>query len=120
MRDDFDTYMNEWAEPLPPDPRPVPESVPMEKTVVVDFVGEAEKPKTYLDEGDKPAFKKRQEEGFSMAPPVDIYEPGFRSDVYAAIKRYFLDKKATQNRIQAIREKTGIGRNRTWTPGGNS
>lgn len=111
MSDNFDSYMEEWSQPLPPDPRPVPEAVPMERTQLVDIATQAEAPKT-----DAKPFEKRKEEGFSMAPPLDVYEPGFRSDLYAAIKSYFKHQKVTRDKIQAIREKTGIGRYRTWTP----
>lgn len=88
----------------------------MEKTELVDLAGASGEKKTYLDGGEEPAFKKRQKEGFSMAPPVDVYEPGFRSDLYAAIKSYFKKQKETRERVQQIREKTGIGRHLTWTP----
>lgn len=114
--DKFDSYMEDWAAPLPPDPRPTPESVPMEKTEIIDLATEAEKPKNYLNEGEQKPFEKLKEEGFSMAPPLDVYEPGFRTDLYKAIKGYFKDKKATREKLQAIREKTGIGRYRTWMP----
>jgi hypothetical protein len=114
--DKFDSYMEEWSQPLPQEPevKPPPESIPMEKTVLVDLAGAVENKKTYLEEGDE-ARKARKAEG-TLAPPVDVYEPGFRTDLYAAIKSYFRKQKETRERIQAIREKTGIGRYRTWTP----
>lgn len=112
--DKFDSYMNEWAEPLPEPPKPAPEEVPMEKTVLVDLASEVENKKTYIGEGE-PAWKKKKEEG-TLAPPVDVYEPGFRSDLYAAIKSYFKKQAETRKKVQAIREKTGIGRYTTWTP----
>lgn len=114
--DKFDSYMDEWSEPLPPDPRPTPESVPMERTEVVDLASEAENPHTYVDDDGRKVFEQRKEDGFEIAPPVDVYEPGFRSDLYSAIKKYFKDKRDMSQKLQAIREKTGIGRHRTWTP----
>ncbi len=112
--DRFDEYMNDWAQPLPEAPRPDPVSVPMEKTVLVDFASEAEAPRTHL-EADSEARLARKESGIA-APPVDVYEPGFRTDLYSAIKDFFRKQKETRERVQAIREKTGIGRYRTWTP----
>jgi hypothetical protein len=114
---DFDKYLEELSAPLPEEPPapPPPESIPMEKTELMDLASEAENKKTYLDEGGEPSWKKKKEEG-TLAPPVDIYEPGFRTDLYAAIKGYFKKQKETRDRVQKIREKTGIGRYTTWTP----
>ncbi len=112
--DDFDKHMDEWAQPLPPEPQWLPEAIPMEKTVLVDLASEVEAPKTHL-EADSAARLERAASGVA-APPVDVYEPGFRSDLSAAIKSFFMKQKATRERVQAIREKTGIGRYRTWTP----
>lgn len=108
MDRDFEKHMSEWAEPLPEPPKPVPESVPMERTVVVDLATEAENKKQYIDEGEA-KWKKNKEEG-TMAPPVDVYEPGFRTDLYAAIKKYFKDQKAIRENNQRLREKMGMGR----------
>ncbi len=108
--DKFDSYMEEWAAPLPPAPEPPPpEAIPMEKTQLVDLASEVENKKTYLDENAPPAWKKKKEEG-TLAPPVDVYEPGFRSDLYAAIKSYFKKQRDTREMVQRVREKTGIGR----------
>ena len=112
--DRFEEYMNEWAEPLPSEPKPPPESVPMEKTVLVDLAEGVENKKTYIEEGSA-AREARKAEGIA-APSVDVYEPGFRTDLYAAIKSYFKKQADTRKKVQAIREKTGIGRYRTWTP----
>lgn len=112
--DKFDSYMEEWAQPLPEPPKPVPEAVPMEKTVVVDLAGEVENKKTHLEENSD-ARLARKAEG-TLAPPVDVYEPGFRSDLTAAIRSYFKKQADTRKRVQAIREKTGIGRHVTWIP----
>lgn len=115
--DKFDSYMEEWAQPLPEPPAPPPpESVPMEKTVLVDLASEVENKKTYLDEDGAAAKRLARKEEGTLAPPVDVYEPGFRSDLYAAIKSYFKKQAETRKRVQAIREKTGIGRYTTWTP----
>jgi hypothetical protein len=105
----FDAYMEEWSQPLPEAPKPDPVEVPMEKTVLVDYATEVENRKNYLEEGREPAFKKKREEG-TVAPPVDVYEPGFRSDLVAAIKSYWKKQRETREKVQKIREKTGIGR----------
>ena len=108
--DKFDSYMEEWAKPLPEAPAaPPPEAVPMEKTVLVDLASEVENKKTYLENDAAEKRLARKEEG-TLAPPVDVYEPGFRSDLYAAIKDYWRKQKATRDRVQRVREKTGIGR----------
>ncbi len=112
--DKFDSYMEEWAQPLPEPPPPPPEVVPMEKTVLVDLASEVENKRTYIGDED-PAWKLKKAEG-TMAPPVDVYEPGFRSDLTAAIKDFFRKQAETRANNQRIREKTGIGRYRTWTP----
>jgi hypothetical protein len=108
--DKFDSYMEEWAEPMGEAPKPPPEAVPMEKTVLIDIAGESENPKNYLNEGQEKAFEKRKKEGFEMNAPVDVYEPGFRSDLVSAIKNYWRFKRETRERHDAIRAKTGFGR----------
>lgn len=107
--DKFDSYMDEWAAPLPEAPLPPPpEAVPMEKTVLVDLATEVENKKTHLEENSEKRLA-RKAEG-TLAPPVDVYEPGFRSDLYAAIKSYFKKQRDTREMVQRVREKTGIGR----------
>ncbi len=106
--DKFDSYMEEWAQPIPEAPKPLPESIPMENTVVVDLASEVENKKTHLEDGSEQRLA-RKEEG-SLAPPVDVYEPGFRSDLTAAIRSYFKKQRDTRQMVQRIREKTGIGR----------
>lgn len=113
---DFEKYNSEWSEPLPEAPKPLPESVPMEKTVIVDLASEVEEKKTYLDENGAASSRRARKEEGTLAPPIDIYEPGFRSDLYAAIKSYFKEQKRVRDNNQRIREKTGIGRHLTWTP----
>lgn len=113
--DKFDTYMEEWAQPMPEAPQPPPpESVPMEKTVVVDLASAVENKETHLEESSDRRLA-RKAEG-TLAPPVDVYEPGFRSDLTAAIKDFFRKQRETRDRVQKIREKTGIGRYVTWIP----
>ena len=115
MDRDFDKFNDEWSQPLPdaPEPPPPPESVPMEKTVLVDLASEVENKRSVLN-AEADAREKRKAEG--MDAPVDVYEPGFRSDLRDAILDYFRRQKAVRERNQMIREKTGIGRYRTWTP----
>ena len=105
----FDSYMEEWSQPLPEAPKPDPVEVPMEKTVLVDYATEVENKKNYLNEGQEPAFKKQREEG-TVAPPVDVYEPGFRTDLVAAIKRYWREKRETADKVQKLQKKLGLGR----------
>lgn len=108
--DKFDSYMEEWSKPLPEAPQaPPPEAVPMERTVLVDLAGEVENKKTYLENDAAEKRLARKEEG-ALAPSVDVYEPGFRSDLYAAIKSYFKKQAETRKMVQRVREKTGIGR----------
>ena len=105
----FDQNMDELP-PMPEAPKPDPVEVPMEKTVLVDYATELENRKNYLEEGQEPAFKKKREEG-TVAPPLDVYEPGFRTDLVSAIKRYWREKRETQQRVQALQKKLGLGRN---------
>lgn len=109
MDRNFDQYLESLSEPLPEAPKfvPAPESQPMEKTVLVDLASEVENKKTYIPE--KAAWKEKKAEG-NMAPPVDVYEPGFRSDLTAAIKDYFKRQKAIRDNNERIRKITGIGR----------
>lgn len=107
MNDDFDRYVDSLDTAIPE--APLPESVPMEKTVLVDMAGELEAgAKPYVaTEGNKP-FEKRKAEGVTnYAPPVDVYEPGFRSDLYEALVAYFRKQADTKARNQRLREKIG-------------
>lgn len=117
MDRDFDKYLEELSQPLPdaPEPQmaPLPESVPMEKTVLVDLAGEVEGKKSVLN-AEADARSARKAEG--MDAPVDVYEPGFRTDLRDAILSYWRDQRKIRENNQKIREKTGIGRYRTWTP----
>lgn len=87
---------------------PPPYKEPEIKTEVLDLATEVENKKTYVPtEGDKKPFEKRKEEGFSMAPPVNIYEPGFRSDLYEAIINFWRQKKQIRQRNADLKEKMG-------------
>lgn len=107
MDRDFDAYLDRLSAPLEePPPAPAPE--PMENTVVVDLATEVENPKTYLDEGTERRLKQAAEG--TVAPPVEIYEPGFRTDLYEALTDYFKKKREIRRNNDRIRQITGIGR----------
>ena len=87
-------------------PEPPVYKEPDTKTEIVDLATEAEKPKTYVPEEKK--FKERKESGeIKASTPVDIYEPGFRSDMYDAILNFFKEKKKMQHKHAALKEKMG-------------
>ena len=110
MSRDFDKMLDGLSSDMPEPPSYAPpESTPMEKTVLVDLASEVEAKKTYINDRE-PEFKKRQREGFSMAPPVDVYEPGFRTDLAAAIKHFFKKQRDVRENNDRIRKITGIGR----------
>ncbi len=91
----------------PVDTTPPPEAVPMEKTELVDVADQMGKSQHGQD-GEK-KFQRRKEEGIkSVSPPVDVYEPGFRSDVASALVKYFKEKRREQDRIAALRKKIGL------------
>lgn len=100
---DYTNYEEKLFEPLPEAPKPVVE------TKLVDLASEIEKPKTYVpdetEEKPKDANKK-----LGLAPPVNIYEPGFRTDMYAALVNYFKAKRATKERNAELRAKMGMRR----------
>lgn len=99
----FDNYMDKLAAPLPEAPRP------MEETKLIDLAAEGAAPKTYLpDEHAPKPFSKKKEDGFSMAPPVDVYEPGFRTDLKDAILTYFKRQRAIKEKNAQIRAKIGL------------
>lgn len=108
----FDQYLDRLSEPLMDAPAPAaPVEVPMEKTVLVDIAEKVENPTTYIDEGEVPKFQQRKNEGITtLAPPVDVYEPGFREDVVAGLKEYFAKQKRIRDNNERIRRITGIGR----------
>ena len=85
-------------------------SKPILETKLVDIAGESEKPKNYLNEGaEKPAFKERKSRGEKfMNTPVDIYEPGFRSDVYEGLVEFFKKRRAEKDKLDRLREKIGL------------
>lgn len=116
MDHSFDAFLESLSEPLPEAPvyapDPVPESQPMQPTVLVDLATEVENKGQYIDESKPKKFEQRKQEGFEMAPPVDIYEPGFRTDLVAAIQNYFAEQKRIRDNNERIRKITGIGRGR--------
>lgn len=98
----FENYMEKLAEPMPEPPKP---DIP---TQLVDFAGEAEKKQTYIPKDTKP-FQERKAAGITkVSEPVNVYEPGFRSDMYSAIVKYFKEKRAEKERVQKLREKLGL------------
>lgn len=99
----FDNYMEKLAEPMPEPPKP------MLETKLVDIAEEVVTPKTYVaQEGQEKPFEKKKADGFSVAEPVNIYEPGFRSDLYEAMVNYFRSQRKTRENNQRLREKIGL------------
>lgn len=101
MRDNFDEYLETISGGIPEAPPVYKE--PDTKTVLVDI--DPEEKKTYTP--DEKAFEKRKEEGFSLGPPVDIYEPGFRSEVYEALVNYFKGKREQKAHFEELKKKMG-------------
>ena len=94
-----DNYLEKLAEPLPEPPKPDIE------TKLVDIATEVEKPKAYINP------EKKYEKPKELSPvsePVNIYEPGFRTDMYAAMVKYFREKKREKENVQKLREKLGL------------
>lgn len=94
---------------MPVDPMPEPPKLVLE-TKLVDIATEAEKPKNYLNEGEEKKFKETKETPGYMNTPVEIYEPGFRSDMYEAMLKYFKEKKERSRQLDALRNKLGMRR----------
>lgn len=90
-------------------PEPPVYKEPDTKTELVDLASESEKPKVYVQkEGEVKKFQERKESGeIKASTPVDIYEPGFRSDMYDAILNFFKEKKKMQHKHAALKEKMG-------------
>ena len=109
MDRNFDKYLDTLSEPFVDAPKyePAPESIPMEKTVLVDLASAVEVKTTYDQAPDQRA--ERIKEGL-VAPPVDVYEPSFRSDLSEAIIKFFKHKRAIRENNDRIRKITGIGR----------
>lgn len=94
-------------EHMPIDPLPEPPK-PMVETKLVDIDAESEKPKTYLDQGERKNFEEKREKSDKMNTPVDIYEPGFRTELYEGLIKYFKDKRKRMDQIERIRQKIGL------------
>lgn len=98
----FDNYLEKLAEPLKEPPKPDI------KTELVDVAAGVESGETYIPKERKP-FKEKKEAGItSVSEPVNIYEPGFRSDMYAAMVKYFREKKKEKENVQKLRERIGL------------
>jgi len=109
MDREFDKYLEEISSPMVDAPAYAPpESIPMERTVLVDIAEAEENRKSYIEE-DSSAREARKAQG-TLAPPVDVYEPGFRTDLTAAIRRYFSEQAKIRKNNDRIRRITGIGR----------
>lgn len=79
------------------------------ETKVLDLASEAEDKKQYVvKEGEEKPFEKRKRDGFQVAEPVNIYEPGFRSDLYEGLQKYFREKREEKDRVERIRKKIGL------------
>lgn len=98
----FDNYMEKLAEPLPEPPKPDI------ATELVDIAAGVENQETYIPKERKP-FQERKEAGVTaVSEPVNIYEPGFRSDMYEAMVNYFKEKKKERIRLDKLRERIGL------------
>lgn len=109
MDRNFDRFLDNLSAPLVDAPvyAPEPTHTPMENIVQVEL-GDAVENKTTYDQApvDRTA---RIKEGL-VAPPVDIYEPSFRSDISEAIINFFKHKRSIRENNDRIRKITGIGR----------
>lgn len=109
MDRNFDKYLDNLSQPLVEAPvyQPEPTHVPMEKIVQVELGDAVENRTTYDQVPD--LRKERIKEGL-VAPPVDVYEPSFRSDLSEAIINFFKHKRSVKENNDRIRRVTGIGR----------
>lgn len=104
LEDQKDVDWSNLEEGIPEAPAPKPDI----ETKLVDITPEK---KTYIPEaGDKKPFETRKEEGFSMAEPVNIYEPGFRSEVKDALIKYWKEKRERRDHLDSLRVKLGFKR----------
>lgn len=105
--DSTDAEFDRLAEPLPEPPPMVHD--PVTQIKAVDLASELENKKTYLaKEGEQKPFQARKENGeVQLAPPVDVYEPGFRNDLYEALISHFRKQKRIKENNQRLREKMG-------------
>lgn len=104
--DNFDSELEKLSADLPePPPAPKPDI----ETKLVDLATEVEDKKQYLpQEGEKKPFEKRKEAGVRVSEPVNVYEPGFRTDLYEGIMRYFKEKRREKDRLEKLRAKIGL------------
>jgi len=93
---DHDVIDNEPVLPPPPKFEPI-------ETKLVDLAGEAEAPKKYTEK----AYEKPKS-ALATSEPLNVYEPGFRSDLYAGITKYFREKRDERRRLDDIRKKLGL------------
>jgi len=109
MDRDFDKYLDTLSQPLVDAPKyePAPEAIPMEKTVLVDLASAVDNKRTH--EGTSAEREARRQEGL-VAPPLDVYEPSFRTDLTAAIKSFWKEQRKIRDNNDRIRKITGIGR----------
>lgn len=107
---DFDDeYLERLSAPLPEAPK-CTQDLP---TVLVDVATEVENKKQYIprDGEEKPfeAAKKKAGGGpTNVSEPVNVYEPGFRTDLYAAIVQYWKKEKRIRERNDELRKKLGL------------
>ncbi len=108
MDKQFDKFLDTLSEPFVDAPTwHPPESIPMEKTVLVDLAESVENKATY---DQTPVDREARKAEGKVAPPVDVYEPGFRSDLVEAITDYWKKKRLVRENNDRIRKITGIGR----------
>jgi hypothetical protein len=80
-----------------------PEVKPIIETKLMDIATESEAPKKYID---GVAHKDRPKQ--SMNEPVNVYEPGFRSDMFDAMVDYFKKRREVKHRNEELRKKLGL------------
>lgn len=98
----------EWDhEHMPVDPMPEPPK-PIIETKLVDLASEAESPKTYLAQGERKNFEEKRDKSDKMNTPVDVYEPGFRTDLYEGLIKFFRDKRKRTDQLDRLRQKIGL------------
>lgn len=98
----FDNYMERLTKPIP---EPPPPDMPIK---TVDLATESETPKTYIPKDEKP-FQDRKAAGVSkVSEPVNVYEPGFRTDVYDGLIKFFRERNQRKRELEKLRDKIGL------------